>query len=494
LFISGNAFAQTNTSLADSLQVKYPFKDSRILDLRPKPGLYLPNPSNIKRSVEFDPVTKRYIIQEKIGDRAYRAPQYLSIGEYQKYENEKLKKDYWKQLSDAPIKQSQEPGFIPAVTIKNKSFEKIFGGSLIDIRPQGTAEITLAGRVNKNENPLFNERQRRQGNFDFDQRIQMNVVGQIGDKLRITTNYNTEAQFDFENQMKLDYTGKPDEIIQRIEAGNVSLPLNSTLISGSQALFGLKTQMQFGRLNVTSIFSQQKSQPREITISNGSQQNEFRITADNYEANKHYFLAQYFRDIYNKSLQNIPIITSPANITKVEVWITNRSNSTVDSRDVLGLMDLGENQPYNTTLFQGGGSIYPAGFQDPAFPQQSNNILQLLPSDARATNSNSINTFFQSTGGTDNYSKLTYARKLTEREFTLNPRLGYISLNASLNADEVLAVAFRYNINGVEYQVGEFSTDVPADPNNPQLLFVKLLKNEILKTSLPTWDLMMKNI
>ncbi|MEJ6982511.1 cell surface protein SprA [Pedobacter sp. P351] len=494
IIVSGGVFAQ-NSNPADSLKVKYPFKDSRILDLKPRPGLYLPNPSNIKRSVDFDPVTRRYIIQEKIGDRPYRAPQYLSIAEYQKYENNQVKKDYWRQLSDAPISESHKPGFIPSVSVNNKSFERIFGGSVIDIRPQGSAELTLAGRLNKNENPLFNERQRKQGNFDFDQRIQMNVVGQIGEKLRITTNYNTEAQFDFENQMKLDYTGKPDEIIQKIEAGNVSLPLNSSLITGSQALFGLKTQLQFGRLNVTSIFSQQKSQPREINISNGSQQNEFRITADNYESNKHYFLSQYFRNNYNKSLQNIPIITSNATITKVEVWVTNRSNSTTDSRDVLAFMDLGENNPYNTTLFQGGGSRLPAGFQGPGFPQQSNNLLQNIPADARLTNSNTINSYFQGTGGTDNYSKLTYARKLTEeREYKLNARLGYISLNSSLNADEVLAVAFRYNVNGVEYQVGEFSTDVPVDPNNPQLLFVKLLKNEILKTNLPTWDLMMKNI
>ncbi|MBC7914708.1 MAG: cell surface protein SprA, partial [Pyrinomonadaceae bacterium] len=485
--------AQTQP-VSDSLKLRYPFKDSPFLDLTPKAGVYLQNPANIKRTVDFDPVLKRYVIREKIGENLYRPAQYLTIEEYQKFEDKQIKSNYWKQLSDAPITKAREPGFIPALNINNRAFERVFGGSVIDIRPQGTAELTLAGRLNKNENPLFNERQRRQGNFDFDQRIQMNVVGQIGDKLKISTNYNTEAQFDFENQMKLDFTGKPDEIIQKIEAGNVSLPLSSSLITGSQALFGLKTQLQFGRLNVTSIFTQQKSQPKEITISNGSQQNEFRISADSYESNRHYFLAQYFRDNYNKALENIPIVTSSTNITKIEVWVTNRSNSTVDSRDVLALMDLGENKPYNTTLFQGNGSRFPAGFSGPGFPQQSNNILQRLPSDARSTNANSINTFFQSTGGTDNYSKLTYARKLTDKEFILNPRLGYISLNSPLNADEVLAVAYRYNQNGEEFQVGEFSTDVPVDVSSPQSLFVKLLKNEILKTNLPTWDLMMKNI
>ncbi|MHB1177931.1 MAG: T9SS outer membrane translocon Sov/SprA [Daejeonella sp.] len=496
LLFTGQAFAQNTTVPKDTSKLTYPFPDSKTIQLKRLPGITLPNPSNIRRSVEFDPVSKRYIIREKIGEHLYRAPQYLSIEEYQKYENELIKRNYWRELADLPLSEAREPGFIPPVKINSRSFEKIFGGSTIDIRPQGAADLTFSGRLNRNENPLFNERQRNQGNFDFEQRIQMNVVGQIGEKLRITTNYNTEAQFDFENQVKLDYTGKDDEIIRKIEAGNVSLPLSSSLISGSQALFGLKTQLQFGRLNVTSVFSQQKSQQREITITNGSQQNEFSISADNYEPNKHYFLAQYFRNNYNKALENIPLITSNINITKIEVWITNRSNSTVNSRDVLGLIDLGENKVYNAAQVRGGAgfSVLPAGFNGPGFTQQSNDLLQNLPPGARLTNTNDASAYFQANGATDNFAKLTFARNLTDKEFILNPRLGYISLNTSLNADEVLAVAFRYTVNGVEYQVGEFSTDVPVDNITPKVLFVKLLKNETLKTALPTWDLMMKNI
>jgi len=502
LLCAGSSVFAQNTTTSDSLKLKYPFSDSRIMELNPKPGFYLPNPSNIQRSVEFDPVNKRYIIREKIGDKTYRPPQYLTIEEYQRYENEQIKLNYWKQLSEAPIKEAREPGFVPSVKVNSRSFERIFGGNSIDIRPQGTAELTLAGRLNRTANPQFNERQRRQGNFDFDQRIQMNVLGQIGNKLKINTNYNTEAQFDFENQMKLDYTGKPDEIVQKIEAGNVNLPLSSTLITGSQSLFGLKTQLQFGKLNVTSIFSQQKSQQKEITINNGSQQNEFRITGDNYEANKHYFLAQYFRDQYNAALKNLPLITSNVNITRIEVWVTNRNNSTTDSRDIIGLIDLGENKKiYNTNQVTGGAgyvSLPAAGpISDPDFGRkQSNNLLAELAKDPsnRLTNSNNIGNFFQANGANNNFSKLSYARKLTEREFTYNPRLGYISLNIALNADEVLAVAYRYNYNGEEYQVGEFSTDVNVNSDTPTALYVKLLKGETLKTSLPTWDLMMKNI
>ncbi len=497
IFLQSKGFAQNTAS--DSLRIPYPFKDLKSLDLNPRQGPYLLNPSNLQRSVEFDPVNHRYIVTEKIGEHLYRPPQYFTIEEYQRYEAEQLKRQYWRQLADTTAARIKQEGFIPSIEVNSRAFERIFGGSTIDIRPQGSADLTLAGRLSKNQNPLLNERQRKQLNFDFDQRIQMNVTGQIGTNFKIATNYNTEAQFDFENQIKLNYEGKPDEIIQKIEAGNVSLPLNSSLISGSQALFGIKTQLQFGKLNVTSVFSQQQSQQKEITITNGSQQNEFSISADNYEANKHYFLAQYFRNNYNNALKNLPLIASNINITKIEVWITNRNNSTTDSRDVLGLMDLGENSPYDARQVRAGGSNLPAAgpLNDPAFPQQSNNLLQNLlnySGDVRNTSSNAVTEYFQGNGGTENYSKLTYARKLSDREFTLNPRLGYISLNSALNADEVLSVAFRYTYNGVEYQVGELSADVPVDPANPKMLFVKLLKNEVLKTSLPTWDLMMKNI
>lgn len=497
LFLLLLAFpSNTNGQTADSVRLPYRFRDNRLSDFRKLPDIFLPNPGNIKRTVEFDPLTRRYILQEKIGDQLYKAPRYLTIEEYQEYVDREITKDLRLNMSAARDSLRRSNGLIPAISVDNEVFNRIFGGSMITIRPQGTADVTFAGKINKNENPLLTERQRKQFSLDLDQRIQMNVVGQVGNRLRIATNYNSEAQFDFENQIKLDKTGNPDDILQRIEIGNVSLPLNSTLITGSQALFGVKTQLQFGRLNVTSIFSQQKSQHKEITVANGSQQNEFRLSADNYEANRHYFLAQSFRNEYNAALEYIPLIRSNVNVTKIEVWITNRTNSSTDSRDVLALMDLGENAPYRKELFQGGSgySRYPAGTIDAGFPQQSNNLLQVLPQDALLSNSNAAYAFFQSSGGTDNYSKLSYARKLTEQEYVLHPRLGYISLNFALNADEVLAVAYRYTINGVEYQVGQFASDVPVNPNEPRSLLTKLLKNENLKTSLPTWDLMMKNI
>jgi len=472
----------------------FSLREKQLLGLSPTTNPFYPLPNGIKRVVEYDAKNKRYVIKDLIGDKYVTGTQYLTVDEYQRLVNSEIKRGNWRSISNAEVSDFRNTGIIPQIQINSKAFEKLFGGTTIDIQPRGEAELTFLGRINKNENPLFNERQRVQTNFDFNQRIQMDLIGNIGTKLKIKTNYNTEAQFDFENQIKLDYTGGPDDIIKKIEAGNVSLPLNTSLITGTQALFGLKTQLQFGKLNVTSVYTQQKSQSREIKITNGAQSNEFRLSADGYEANRHYFLAQYFRNNYNKNLSNAPVITSPVQITKLEVWITNKSGSTADSRDVLGLLDLGENVPYNTAQITGGGSALPGATTATGFPQQSNNLLQNLPPGARFTNSNDVIAYFQANGGTDNFAKLTYARKLTEREFTFQPQLGYISLNNPLNSDEVLAVAYRYTYNGVEYQVGEFSTDVTFDATNPKVLYAKLLKNETTKINLPTWDLMMKNI
>lgn len=494
----GSAFAQQPVPNAkpDTTQKNAPLNLAQPKNVRLREGIFSSDPPGLVRTIEYDATSNRYILYERVGNLLYRPPQYLTFAQYLKLKEKSNQRSYYRQLADNYAYDSQQPGFIPVIKVRSRTFEQIFGSQNIDIRPQGSAEMIMAGQVNKNQNPLFNTRQRSQFNFNFDQKIQLNVTGNIGDKLKITTNYNTDAQFQFENQVKLDYTGSPDEIIQKVEAGTVSMPLNTTLITGSQALFGIKTKLKFGRLDVTSILSQQRSQSKTITITNGSQQGEFKLTPADYEANKHFFLSQYFRNNYNKALANIPIISSNINITKIEVWTTNRTNVTTDSRDILAFLDLGENKPYNTSRIQGGAGFsgLPAGFKGPGFAQQSNSLLTNLPADARQTNSNAVASYFQSTGSTDNYAKLTYARKLTDKEYTLHPQLGYISLNYPLNNDEVLAVAYQYTINGVQYQVGEFSSDVAVNPSTPKVLFVKLLKNELLKTNLPSWDLMMKNI
>jgi len=458
-------------------------------------GLYLNDPSNIKSGFEYDPETGTYNYFHKLGDNNYRNPTYMGFDEYLNYDSKQSLKDYWKQKSAAED-LSETKGFRPSITVRGKAFDRLFGGNTIDIRPQGSAELSFGINNSVRDNPALPADQRSTTTFDFNQKIQLNVIGNIGTKLKLSMSYNTEATFDFENQMKVEYTGLEDEIIQKIEAGNVSLPLKSSLITGSQTLFGIKTELKFGRLTVTSVLSQEKGEKKEINVQGGAQIQPFNKDASDYEENKHYFLSHYFRDEYENSLANPPIINSRVNITKVEVWVSNVSNAQTNTKNIIGFSDLGE---FNSAKYHNTNVISTPGVINPF--NNANNLYFNIADTTGASlyNVQDIRGFVQSSqelanqgyqNGTD-FEKYEQARLLSSSEYTLNSQLGYVSLNSSLNADEILAVSFQYTMNGQVYQVGEFSTD---GVSGQDALFVKLIKGSAINTNIPTWDLMMKNV
>ncbi len=449
--------------------------------------LFLGSPSNITEEIIYDPATNSYSIVRKAGDLQLSPPTTLNFDEYQNLNLDRSLQNYWREKS-ASSGVASRSGIIPQIHIGGQVFDRIFGGSTIDIRPQGSAEITFGIRSVHREDPALDIRQRRTTNFDFQQRIQMSVMAKIGDKIEFNTNYNTEATFDFENKLKLKYEGKEDEIIKLIEAGDVTFPLNSTLITGSQSLFGLKTQMQFGRATVTGVFSQQKSESSTITVQGGAQTSKFSVKALDYEDNKHFFLAQYFAGNYDNALSKLPIINSNINITKIEVWVTNIGPAVTDNRNLVALMDLGESRPYNQTINPRPGAGYP--------DNRSNDLLSKFDT----TNIRDINRVTQYLTGPgfgyisgQDFEKIENARKLNPGEYSFNSKLGFISLNSTLNPDQVLAVAFQYTVVGQDsiYQVGEFSDQ---GITSPRTLMVKLLKSTALNTRIPMWNLMMKNV
>lgn len=459
-------------------------------------GLFLRRPSNLTQQVEYDPITGKYIFYERIGNLNYRLPQAMTLEDYIDYDFEKSIRDYWRSRKNITDLQNQG-SLIPRLTIESEAFNRIFGGNVIDIKPQGYVEVSFGYQVNETQNPAIPERLRKVPSFDFDQKIQMNVMGQIGTKMNMRVNYNTEATFDYENKMNLEYTGEEDEIIKRIEAGNVSLPLNGSLITGASNLFGIKTEMQFGKLNVTTLFSQHKGETKVVESEGGAQVTSFEISAVEYDANRHFFLSQYFRDNYNSALRSLPVIRSGITINKIEIWVTNKTNNFTESRNIFALQDLGEHDPhiYNPIpdFQQNTGLPFPVNI----YPNnQANAMYRSLTTTfsgiRNVQNITSIMSQFgnQFVGGRD-FEKIEQARKLNPSEFTVNERLGYISLNTALNTDEVLAVAYNYTANGQVFQVGEFSTD---GVDAPQTLILKLIKGTTLSPGLPTWDLMMKNV
>lgn len=449
-------------------------------------ALYLHNPSNISDSIVYDPETNTYIFQNSVGDYDITPPNTMTFEDYLNYDLNKSLDDYWQERNDANTLDKTK-SFIPKIHLGN-NIEKFLGGT-IDIRPQGSAELIFGLNAIRRDDPSLDVKQRKTANFDFQEKIQMNVTAKIGDKIELGTNYNTEATFEFENKMKLAYEGKDDEIIKLIEAGDVTLPLNSTLITGCQSLFGLKTKLQFGKTTVTSVFSQQKSKTSTIEVSDGAQTDDFDVKCDQYEENKHFFIAQYFRNRYNDALMELPMINSNINITKIEVWVTNIGAATTDNRNIVACMDLGEYAPNNTTVISPGIHANPTN--------NSNDLYELLLDDTPSIrNINSVNSYlgsspFNFVSGQD-YEKVELAKKLLSTEYSFNSKLGFISLNSSLNSDQVLAVAYQYTIIGSDsvYQVGEFSADLAG----PNALIVKLLKSTSLNTKIPLWNLMMKNI
>ncbi len=475
----------------DSPDLKYPIKDRTgdfVTDKSTNP-FYLKDPPAIEEKVEYDPETGMYVVTEKVGGQSVKPPMYMTYEDYLKYTEKREREAYVRERQNA-VNLVEDKSLIPPIQVKKQFFDKLFGGSKIEIKPQGNVEMTLGGNVQKTANPNIPLRNRRTGGFDFDMNININVIGKIGDKLQLGVKYNTQSGFDFDNQVKLGYTGDEDDIIKVIEAGNVSLPLQTRLITGSQTLFGLKTQFQFGRLTWTSVISQQKSKKETMIIENGAQRQNFEIRSDMYEENRNFFLAQYFRDNFDYALSGLPNIKSVVNVTRIEVWITNRTNITQNVRDVVGLMDLGEANPYSTQIAStSGGDSRPRNEVNNAYGRLVADPNNRFVDNVVATLQNGLGL----AQGQD-FEK-TYARKLNESEFVLNKQLGFISLNSQLNPNEVLAVAFQYEYNGDVFQVGEFGNQVPPDSNaTSKVLYLKLLKGSSVRPNLPIWNLMMKNI
>ncbi len=503
------AYAQVNSGVTTRnasqdtiIDLRFPFKDPWLLPYSQRgfeSPLFLKLPQNISSRVEYNPQANEYSIQRKVGDFDYRESYSMDFEAYREYDFKKSIDNYWFTRVKGESFESQS-SLIPKLYIGGEAFDRIFGSNTINIKPQGSAKLIFGIQINNTENPALPEKVRRNTTFDFDNEIQMNVSGQIGDKLELGITYNTEATFNFENKTKIAYTGKDDEILKKIEAGNVNLPLSGSLITGSQSLFGIKTELQFGRLTVTSIFSQQEGQTQTIELEGGGVTNEIEVRADDYEANKHFFLAQYFRDNYDKSLMNLPVINSGVNITKIEVWVTNKVNNFDDSRNLVAFLDLGEgNMPGDTNIFNNQFVKYipPGKYPSNDINDLYSNILDnysAVRDISQVTGTLAPLDAYNFSAGQD-YEKIENARKLQSTEYELNTKLGYISLSQSLNADEVLAVAFEYTIRGDVYRVGEFSNEVNKDESSdaPSLI-LKLLKGTNLAPGLPTWDLMMKNI
>lgn len=452
----------------------------------------LRNPSNIKTEVVYDPAEGMYVFKTLVGDREIVTPYMMSAEEY---DNMMMRRDMFSYFnsrnSETFEKKDKEPFNIFDMNFSLGPLEKIFGPGGVRLQTQGSIQLSLGVKSNKTDNPALTKRNRRKTYFDFDSKIQATINASVGDKMKFNMTYNTDATFDFDSKnLKLAYEGKEDEIIKNLEVGNISMTTGSSLIRGGTSLFGVKGKFQFGKLTLTGLVSQQNSESKTITTTGGVQSTKFDIKVDNYDANRHFFLAQYFYDNYDKFAARLPHVASGVKITRIEVWITNKNSNYQQSRNFVGFMDLGENTRLANEYWTPNMS-----FANPS--NRSNDLLDIIKRDYPGARN--INTVTQAlapleaygiTGGRD-YEKVESARLLSTSEYTLNSDLGYISLKSALNTDEVLAVAYEYTYNGQVFQVGEFSSDVTTTSES---LYLKMLRSTTVSPQLPMWKLMMKNV
>ena len=453
----------------------------------------LKTPNNITSEVEFDPETGCYVIHTRLGDNDIVTPYIMSSDEYSNTAFRQSMMEYYRQKNaESAQDKEQDPFNFLDMQFGMGPLETVFGPGGVQLKTTGSVVINMGVKSNSTENPALSVSQRRKTYFDFDQKIQANITATVGDKMRFNMSYNTGATFDFDSKnLKLAYEGKEDEIIKNIEAGNVSMTTGSSLIHGSAALFGIKTKMQFGKLTATALVSQQNSESQTVNSRGGSQTTEFYISADKYDQNRNFFLSHFFRDNYDKWCSRLPLVSSGMQITRIEVWVTNKRNNYNESRNIMAFMDIGEGDTKNISNHHWVGT---AG----AMPSNtSNNLMSEIKDnypDARYMSKASTAllplTDFDFQGGKD-YEKIESARLLTSSEYTLNSSLGYIMLKTALASDEILAVAYEYTYGGRTYQVGEFSGDITS---SEQSLYVKMLKGTTSSPYFPMWDLAMKNV
>ena len=417
------------------------------------------------------------------------APLLMSPEEYQKWSLKNSMQAYWrKKNADAFESEGKNKFDFTDMHFDLGPAEKIFGPGGVQIKTQGSAEMKIGVNTKKIDNPALAASRRKTMGFDFDQKINLSLNGKVGDKVNMNLNYNTEATFDFDSQMmKLKYDGKEDEIIKLIEAGNVSFPSNMSLVPGVSSLFGLRTDVQFGKLKLQTVISQKKSASASASSKGGKQTTPFEFSATNYEENRHFFLSHFFRERYDDNMKTLPTIGSGITIKRIEIWVTNKSASTENNRNIIALADLGEPSHISNPIWHPTTINVPANRAN----DQYETIVGSYPGARDIAQATTILDGIGDFEGSRDYEKLQSARKLNTSEYNLNTALGYVSLNNNLQTDDVLAVAYEYTYNGTTYQVGEFAADVP---NNTQALIVKLLKSTTGSPKFPTWKLMMKNV
>ena len=165
-------------------------------------------------------------------------------------------------------------------------------GQGVNINVSGRESISFSGESNFPIEPLPTEvgGPRMFPDLDMRQQLQINLDGQIGEKINVQVQHDSETSTPLANRIRLGYKGFEDEIIQKVEIGNTSLvlPGNQFVSFGGrqQGLFGAKVEGKAGKLDFSAIMSKQEGRTdRETFVGQGSETKQV-IPDRNYEKNR----------------------------------------------------------------------------------------------------------------------------------------------------------------------------------------------------------------
>lgn len=460
--------------------------------------------------VEFDTLARAYTVREKVGEWDARYPVRLEFDEYRAARLDEDLDENWKELIIQRERQDEQRrrgglGFnIVVPGGRQSAFRTIFGANEVDLRVNGTADIHAGFDYRKSDQQVSITGKPSQLDPEFKQDLSLGITGTIGDKLRINVNYDSRNQFDFQNQLKLEYTGYEDEIVQKIEAGNVFLQTPSSLIRGGQSLFGIKSEFQLGGVRLTTVMSQQEGQSNSLNIEGGSEQTEFDLRPTDYDEATHFFLSYYFRNRFEDALSdppNIRVANGFERITEIEVWKLMPTRPEEENvRQVVAMVDLGEAQEVLSQANEYSQERLPGNDID-QYDDADGGEIDTELRDGDAAPGSYLETVKNLSSSDFQVGK--FKRLERGRDYDVDEVLGYVTMRQRIQESEALAVAFRFRAGGRTYQVGDFSTDTGGSDGgqNEDKIVLKLIRPVQLRQPAPeadfnpaAWYLEMRNI
>ncbi len=468
-----------------------------------------------QHQIFLDSTEQRFIVRERISDLDVREPLTLDFGTYRRERLRYGLEKNWRELYDqrSRLREQKRRGGLGLNIVvpggRNSAFTTIFGKNELDLRVNGQADIKAGFDYRKSDQQVALTGRASQLNPDFKQDLRLGITGTIGDKLRIDVNYDSNNQFDYQNQIKLQYTGYEDEIIQKIEAGNVFLQTPSSLIRGGQSLFGIKSEFQVGGLYLTTVMSQQEGQSNSLNIEGGSETTPFDLKPTDYDEDVHFFVSYYFRNRWEDALSdppNIRVANGFERIAELELWKLQPTTPEEENvRQAVALVDLGE----DPRLLEEANAFTEAILPDPLTDQYGDRGEPVNPDELdtqlRDGQKAAPASYLEDVKGlTGPDFQVGRFKKLERgRDYTVDEVLGYVTLKQRLLENEALAVSYRYIANGRAVQIGDFSTDTGGSGGgqNEDKLVLKLLRPVQLRQPAPendfnpaVWYLQLRNI